>query len=140
MRKETTRAYVATLVEGKGYARNLPWCNRCKTHHQQGSCPPKCGKCNRIGHQEKDCRTRMPAAGGIFLQNVTCYGCRENGHFRNKCPKGRNQQNEGARARACMMGTENPQQNPNVVTVTPFIDIAPAALGTSYEVELADGK
>ncbi|GKE89844.1 putative reverse transcriptase domain-containing protein, partial [Tanacetum coccineum] len=166
MRKETTRAYVATPVDGRGYARNLPWCNRCKTHHQQGPCLPKCGKCNRIGHQEKDCRTRMPAAGGNFLKNVTCYGCGENGHFRNKCPKGRNQQNEGARARACVMGTENPQQNPNVVTgtfllnyhhtcilfdsgaeksfvsnaVTPFIDIAPATLGTSYEVELADGK
>ncbi|GJY20627.1 putative reverse transcriptase domain-containing protein [Tanacetum coccineum] len=108
----------------------------------------------------------MPAAGGNFLQNVTCYGCGEKGHFRNKCPKGRNQQNEGACTRAYVMGTENPQQNPNVVTctfllnyhyvcilfdsgaeksfvstaVTSFIDIAPAALGTSYEVELADGK
>nr|GEZ67226.1 hypothetical protein [Tanacetum cinerariifolium] len=53
----------------------------------------------------------------------------------NKCPKGKNQQNEGARARAYVIGTKNPQQNPNVIT-----DIAPAALGTSYEVELADGK
>ncbi|GKD24313.1 hypothetical protein Tco_1230527, partial [Tanacetum coccineum] len=72
---------------------------------------------------------------------------------------------EGARARACMV-VENPQQNPNVVTgtfllndhyacilfdsgaeksfvssaFTPFIDIAPTALNTSYEVKLADGK
>ncbi|GJS28377.1 reverse transcriptase domain-containing protein [Tanacetum coccineum] len=41
---------------------------------------------------------------------------------------------------------ENPQQNPNVVTefvssaFTPFIDITPNALNTSYEVELTDGK
>ncbi|GKF81623.1 putative reverse transcriptase domain-containing protein, partial [Tanacetum coccineum] len=101
-----------------------------------------------------------------ILQIVTCYGCEEKGHYRNKFPKGRNQSNEGARARAYVMGTENPQQNPNVVTgtfllndhyasilfdsgaeksfvstaFTPFIDIAPAALDTSYEVELADGK
>ncbi|GJX36140.1 putative reverse transcriptase domain-containing protein [Tanacetum coccineum] len=87
------------------------------------------------------------------------------GHLRHMCPKGRNQQNEGARARAYMV-VENPQQNPNVVTgtfllndhyasvlfdsgaersfvsteFTPFIDIAPATLNTSYEVELADGK
>ncbi|GKB80017.1 putative reverse transcriptase domain-containing protein, partial [Tanacetum coccineum] len=76
-----------------------------------------------------------------------------------------NQQNEGTRARAYVV-VENPQQNPNVVTgtfllndhsacilfdsgaeksfvssaFTPFIDIAPTALNTSYEVELADGK
>ncbi|GJW17036.1 hypothetical protein Tco_0024472 [Tanacetum coccineum] len=82
-----------------------------------------------------------------------------------QCPKGRNPPNEGARARAYVV-VENPQQNPNVVTgtfllkdhyacilfdsgaeksfvssaFTPFIDIAPTALNTSYEVELADGK
>ncbi|GJZ56597.1 putative reverse transcriptase domain-containing protein, partial [Tanacetum coccineum] len=86
-------------------------------------------------------------------------------HYKDKCPKGRNQQNEGARARAYVV-VENPQQNPNMVTgmfllndhyacilfdsgaeksfvssaFTPFIDIAPTALNTSYEVELADGK
>ncbi|GJS56840.1 putative reverse transcriptase domain-containing protein [Tanacetum coccineum] len=75
------------------------------------------------------------------------------------------QQNEGARARAYMV-VENPQQNPNVVTgtfllndhyacilfdsgaeksfvssaFTPFINIAPTTLNTSYEVELLDGK
>ncbi|GJX48206.1 putative reverse transcriptase domain-containing protein [Tanacetum coccineum] len=139
---------------------------RCKAHHQQVSCPPKCGKCNRRGNQEKDCQTRMPAAGGDFLQNVTCYGYGKRGNFKNKCPKGRNQQNEGARARAYVMGTENPQQNLNVAmgtfllndhyacilfdsgaeksfvstVFTPFIDIAPAALGTSYEVELVNEK
>nr|GEW83457.1 hypothetical protein [Tanacetum cinerariifolium] len=92
--------------------------------------------------------------------------CGEKGHLRNKCPKRTNQQNEGARVRAYVMRTENPQRNPNMVTCTflvndyyacilfdlgaeksfvstaftPFIDIAPTALNTSYEVELADGK
>nr|GEU87029.1 hypothetical protein [Tanacetum cinerariifolium] len=47
----------------------------------------------------------------------------------------KNLQNERARARAYVMETKNPQHNPNVVTY-----IAPATLGTSYEVELADGK
>nr|GEW23228.1 ankyrin repeat-containing protein [Tanacetum cinerariifolium] len=37
-----------------------------------------------------------------------------NRHFKDKCPKGRNQQNEGARGRAYVV-VENPQQNPNVV-------------------------
>ncbi|GJR67896.1 retrovirus-related pol polyprotein from transposon TNT 1-94, partial [Tanacetum coccineum] len=82
-----------------------------------------------------------------------------------KCPKAGNQQNDGARGRAYVV-VENPQQNPNVVTgtfllndhyacilfdsgaeksfvssaFTHFINIAPATLNTSYEVELADGK
>nr|GFA13406.1 hypothetical protein [Tanacetum cinerariifolium] len=126
-RQETARAYAAAPAEGRGYAGNLP-------------------------------RVRP-------LQDMTCYGCGEKGHFKDKCLKGRNQQNEGARGRAYVV-VENPQQNPNVVVgtfllnnhyacilfdsgaeksfvsfvFTPFIDIAPTSLNTSYEVELADGK
>ncbi|GJX61088.1 putative reverse transcriptase domain-containing protein [Tanacetum coccineum] len=163
-RQETARAYAAVPAEGKVYAGNLPKCNRCNFHHS-GQCPPKCQKCQKAGHLEKDCRVRPPGAGVYPYQDVTCHGCGEKGHFRNRCPKAGNQQNVGARARAYVV-VENPQQNPNVVTgtfllndhyacilfdsgaeksfvssaFTPFIDIAPTALNTSYEVELADGK
>ncbi|GJX45569.1 putative reverse transcriptase domain-containing protein [Tanacetum coccineum] len=82
------------------------------------------------GHIEKDYRVRLQGAGDNSLQNVTCFGCGEKGHYRSKCPKGRNQPNEGVRGRAYVV-VENLQQNPNVVT---------AALNTSYEVQLADGK
>nr|GEY29545.1 hypothetical protein [Tanacetum cinerariifolium] len=100
---------------------------------------------------------------GNALQSVR--SAKELGHFKDKCPKGRNQQNEGARARAYVV-VENTQQNSNVVAgtfllndhytyilfdsgaeksfvssaFTPFIDIAPTSLNTSYEVELADEK
>ncbi|GJU00308.1 putative reverse transcriptase domain-containing protein [Tanacetum coccineum] len=161
---ETARAYVATPTEGKLYAGNLPKCNQCNLHHH-GPCPPKCQKCQRMRHMEKDCRAILPGAGDNFQQNVTCFGCGEKGHFKDKCPKAGNQQNGGAYGRAYVV-VENPQQNPNVVTgtfllndhyacilfdsgaeksfvssaFTPFIDIAPTALNTSYEIELADGK
>ncbi|GKA04998.1 putative reverse transcriptase domain-containing protein [Tanacetum coccineum] len=137
-RQETARAYAAAPTENKGYAGNLPKCNRCNLS-PSGRCPSK--------------------------SNATCYGCGEKGHLKNKCHKAGNQHKEGARARAYVV-VENPQQNSNVVTgtfllndyyacilfdsgaeksfvsstFTPFIDIALIALNTSYEVELADGK
>ncbi|GKA61354.1 putative reverse transcriptase domain-containing protein [Tanacetum coccineum] len=115
------------------------------------------------GHMEKDCRARLQSTGDNFLQNVTCFGCGEKGHYKDRCPKVGNQHNEGARGRAYVV-VENPQHNPNVVmgtfllndhyacilfdygadksfvsfAFTHFIDIAPTALNTSYEIELAD--
>ncbi|GJR73405.1 putative reverse transcriptase domain-containing protein [Tanacetum coccineum] len=59
-----------------------------------------------------------------LLQNVTCFGCGEKGHYKDKCPKAGNQQNDGARGRAYVV-VENPQQNPNVVT-----DLLPTRLGS----------
>ncbi|GKG14641.1 putative reverse transcriptase domain-containing protein, partial [Tanacetum coccineum] len=97
-------------AEGKAYAGNLPKCNLCNVHHF-GRCPLKCQRCQRIGHMEKDCRARIQGAGNDFLQNVTCFGCGEKGHFKDKFPKAGNQQNDGARGRAYVV-VENPQQNP----------------------------
>ncbi|GJV25565.1 putative reverse transcriptase domain-containing protein [Tanacetum coccineum] len=130
-RQETVRAYAAAPAESRGYAGNLPRCNRCNSYHN-GQCPPKCRRCQRTGHQEKDCRARVPGAGVTPLHDVTCYGCGEKGPYKDKCPKGRNQLNEGARGRAYVSFVSS--------AFTPFIDIAPTALNTSYEVELADGK
>nr|GEX41166.1 putative reverse transcriptase domain-containing protein [Tanacetum cinerariifolium] len=113
-RQETVRAYAAALAEGRGYVGNLPKCNRCNFHHNR-QCPPKCPKCQRTGHREKDCRFRVQGAGVTPLQDMTCYGCSKKGHFKDKCPKGRNQQNEGTCGRAYVV-VKNPQQNPNVVT------------------------
>ncbi|GJZ32621.1 putative reverse transcriptase domain-containing protein [Tanacetum coccineum] len=90
-RQETARAYAAVPAEGKVYAGNLPKCNRCNFHHS-GQCPPKCQKCQKAGHLEKDCRVRPPGAGVYPYQDVTCHGCGEKGHFRNRCPKAGNQQ------------------------------------------------
>ncbi|GKB10539.1 putative reverse transcriptase domain-containing protein [Tanacetum coccineum] len=164
-RQEAVWAYVSTPAKGRGYAGNIPRCNHYNSHHNV-QCPPKCRRCQRASHQEKACRVRIPNAGVNSMQNVTCFGCGEKGHYKNKCHRKSNQHNEGACGRAYVMGTENPQQNPNMVTgtfllndhyasilfdlgaeksfvstaFTPFIDIAPAALDTSYEVELPDGK
>ncbi|GJS23224.1 putative reverse transcriptase domain-containing protein [Tanacetum coccineum] len=85
-RQEAARVYVVALAEGRGYVGNLPRCNRCNSHHN-GQCPLKCQRCQRTGHQEKDCRTRVPGAGVTPLQDVTCYECRNHGHYRSHCPE-----------------------------------------------------
>nr|GEZ79252.1 hypothetical protein [Tanacetum cinerariifolium] len=117
-RQETARAYAAAPAEGKTYAGNLPKCNRCNLHHI-GHCPPKCRRCQKLGHIEVDCRTRLPGTDENLIQNVTCYGCGEKGHLRHQCPKGRNQRNERAHGRAYVV-VENPQQNPNVIVRIPL--------------------
>ncbi|GJX64963.1 gag-pol polyprotein [Tanacetum coccineum] len=89
-RSRSAMVYVAAPAKGRGYAGNLPWCNRCKAHHQPGPCPPRCGKCHKFGHQEGECRTRIPVAGGNSLQNVTCFGCRNQGYYRSDCPELKN--------------------------------------------------
>ncbi|GJT27451.1 putative reverse transcriptase domain-containing protein [Tanacetum coccineum] len=59
-------------------------------HHQPGPCPPRCGTCHKLGHQEGDCRTRIPVARDNSLQNVTCFGCGNHGHYRSDCPELKN--------------------------------------------------
>ncbi|GKB19607.1 putative reverse transcriptase domain-containing protein [Tanacetum coccineum] len=48
--------------------------------------------------------------------NAMFFGCGEKGHLKDKCPKARNQQNDGARARAYVV-VENPQQNTMMVRI-----------------------
>ncbi|GJW42385.1 putative reverse transcriptase domain-containing protein [Tanacetum coccineum] len=115
---------------------------------------------------EKDCRVRLQGAGNDFLQNVTCFGCGEKGHFKDKCPKVGNQQNDGARGndlsgdwkstaefrmwsrvRLLLMITTLVFSLIRVLcksfvssAFTHFIDIAPATLNSSYEIKLVDEK
>ncbi|GJR57780.1 putative reverse transcriptase domain-containing protein [Tanacetum coccineum] len=113
-RQKAAKAYVATPAKGRGYARNSPLCNKCRLHHFC-PCPPRCGKCHRIGHHEKDCRARALAASvtGTFLIND---------HY------------------ASILFDSGAEKSFVSTAFTPFIDIAPAALDTRYDVELADGK
>ncbi|GJR61779.1 putative reverse transcriptase domain-containing protein [Tanacetum coccineum] len=146
--QNVARAYTAGNNERKGYAGPLPYCNKCRLHHE-GLCTLRCGNCKKVGHQTRDCRAaiapntqRVPVGN---QQGIICYECGRKGHLR-RCHKLRNQfrgnqtrnkngnktgnQTGGnettARAYAIGGGGTNPDSN--VVT------------DTSYAVELADGR
>nr|GEZ05717.1 hypothetical protein [Tanacetum cinerariifolium] len=87
--------------------------NRNNNHHQQQNRRQETARAYATAPAEgRGYARNLPRVRP--LQDVTCYGCGEKGHFKDKFLKGRNQQNEGARARAYVV-VENPQQNPNVV-------------------------
>ncbi|GJR23973.1 putative reverse transcriptase domain-containing protein [Tanacetum coccineum] len=70
-------------------------------------------------------KVRLPGTGDNHLRNVTCYGYGTfllNDHY------------------ASVLFDSGTERSFVSLEFIPFIDIAPAALNTSYEVELADGK
>ncbi|GKB90872.1 reverse transcriptase domain-containing protein [Tanacetum coccineum] len=90
-----TRAYTIRANERMAYARNLPYCNKCKLHHV-GPCTVKCSKCKRVGHMTRDCKASVAAMNQrAHVANpkatITCYECGRLGNFRNECQKLRNQ-------------------------------------------------
>ncbi|GJZ34026.1 reverse transcriptase domain-containing protein [Tanacetum coccineum] len=92
---DVARAYTIGANGKKAYARNLPYCNKCKWHHV-GPCTVKCSKCKRVGHMTRDCKAPIAAMNqrthvANLKATITCYECGRLGHFRNECQKLRNQ-------------------------------------------------
>ncbi|GKB12164.1 putative reverse transcriptase domain-containing protein, partial [Tanacetum coccineum] len=160
--QNVARAYTAGNNERRGYAGPLPYCNKCRMHHE-GLCTMRCGNCKKVGHQTRDCRaaiapnTQRAPVGN--QQGIICYECGRPRHFRKDCPKLRSQN-----PYAIGGGGTNPDSN--VVTGTfllnncyasmlfdsgadrsfvsttfsALLDVTPTTLDTSYAVELADGR
>ncbi|GKB06179.1 putative reverse transcriptase domain-containing protein [Tanacetum coccineum] len=145
------RAYtVGNNVERKGYARVLPYCSKCRMHHE-GPCMAKCGNCKRVGHMTRDCRTTIAATPQRAPNHENKTG--------NKTG------NNEAKARAYVIGG-GAGPDSNVITGTfllnnryatmlfdsgadrsfvsttlsTLLNVIPSTLDTSYAVELADGR
>ncbi|GKB28844.1 putative reverse transcriptase domain-containing protein [Tanacetum coccineum] len=79
-RQETVKAYAATPTENNRYAGNLPLCKKYNMHNT-GPCNVKCQTCNKVGHQNRNCKNKGPATGSNQQPLlVTCHACGEKGH------------------------------------------------------------
>nr|GEW43143.1 hypothetical protein [Tanacetum cinerariifolium] len=56
--QNVARAYTARNNERKGYVGSLPYCSKCKLHHE-GLCTIRCGNYKKIRHQTRDCRVTV---------------------------------------------------------------------------------
>ncbi|GKF14734.1 reverse transcriptase domain-containing protein, partial [Tanacetum coccineum] len=97
-------AYTTGTAEKKQYGGSKPLCSKCNYHHD-GPCAPKCYKCNKVGHFDRDCRST--------------------GHFKKECPKLKNNNNHGnqvrggnAPAKVYAVGHVGINPDSNVVTGT----------------------
>ncbi|GJW95464.1 putative reverse transcriptase domain-containing protein [Tanacetum coccineum] len=104
---ETTPAIIIRTTGDRGI---------CGGRHH-GCCMTKCFKCEKIGHMAKDCKGKVVTTGANAQPIVTCYGCREKGHTRNRCPKRNDRPAGNAQGQAYVMGEGHQNKGPNVVTV-----------------------
>ncbi|GJS30062.1 putative reverse transcriptase domain-containing protein [Tanacetum coccineum] len=108
-------AYTAGFGERKEYDGTLPLRNKCKFHHN-GQCTIKCANYKRVGHLTRDCRS--PAATNN-QRNLTCYECRNQGHYKSDFSelKNRNHENQAeateARGMVYALGGGETNQDPN---------------------------
>ncbi|GJS88719.1 putative reverse transcriptase domain-containing protein [Tanacetum coccineum] len=162
--QNVARAYTAGNNERKGYAGPLPYCNKCRMHHE-GLCTMRCGNCKKVGD------ISIGLLGLTFQKD--CPKMRKIRTVENQTRKTQNGNKTGnqtggnettARAYAIGGGGTNPDSN--VVTSTfllnncyasmlfdsgtdrsfvsttfsALLDVTLTALDTSYAIELADGR
>nr|GEW60225.1 hypothetical protein [Tanacetum cinerariifolium] len=129
-------------------------------------CTIKCHKCGKVGHKVRYCKEKSVAMGANAQPIWTCYDCGEQGPTKNRCRKKvKKKEVREVHGRDYAIKDAEPQ-GLNVLTGTillnkhyafvlfdsgsersfvdtrfsTMLDIDPIKIGTSYEVELADGR
>ncbi|GKD67696.1 putative reverse transcriptase domain-containing protein [Tanacetum coccineum] len=66
-------------IHDEKLGRKIPTTNSTSFNHVQPNCPPKCYNCGKMGHKEKDCRSKNVSSGTNARPAVVCYECGERG-------------------------------------------------------------
>ncbi|GKE71757.1 putative reverse transcriptase domain-containing protein, partial [Tanacetum coccineum] len=106
------RACTVGNSEKKGYVGSLPYCNKCKLHHE-GQCIVKCMNCKKIGHMTRDCRVAVAATAQRALN------------------RGNKTANNEARGRAYALGGGDGNPDSNVVTDVRYTKLADGGIAGS---------
>nr|GEZ99900.1 hypothetical protein [Tanacetum cinerariifolium] len=89
-RESIARAYMARSNERKRYVGSLPYCNKCRLHHE-GLCNIRCENYKKAGYLTRDYRVAVTSntQGSVVgnQQGNVCYECGRQRHFRKDCPK-----------------------------------------------------
>nr|GEU69852.1 putative reverse transcriptase domain-containing protein [Tanacetum cinerariifolium] len=93
--------------EKKGYVGPLPYCNKCKLHHE-GPCIMKFGKCNKVAHMARDRKNAVvvPTTQRALVVNQrvpTCFEC--------------------GRGKACVLGGGEANLDSNIVIELGSFDV-----------------
>ncbi|GJS11639.1 putative reverse transcriptase domain-containing protein [Tanacetum coccineum] len=141
--QNVARAYIAGNHEKNGYEGTLPFCNRCKLHHE-GQCTVKCRNCKRVVHLAKDCRSVVTkttqGTPGPNQGAVTCKAYILGGGDANpgsNTVTGTFLLNDH---HAYMLFDSGADRSFVSNTFSALLDIIPSALDVSYAIELADGR
>ncbi|GJU62179.1 putative reverse transcriptase domain-containing protein [Tanacetum coccineum] len=108
--ENVARAYTAGNNERRGYVGPLPYCNKCRLHHE-GLCTMRCGNCKKVGHQTRECR----AAIAPNTQRAPDHGNQTRNKNGNKTGNQTGGNDATAKAYAISGGGTNPDSN--IVTV-----------------------
>nr|GEU81002.1 putative reverse transcriptase domain-containing protein [Tanacetum cinerariifolium] len=131
---DVARAYTIRANEKKAYAKDLPYCNKCKLHHV-GPCIVKCSNCKRVGHMTRDCKASVATMNQrAHVANpkatITCYECERLGYFRDECQKliNQDQVNQTWKEKAPRNSSETEDKSDekrlkDVPTVRDFLDV-----------------
>ncbi|GKD67793.1 putative reverse transcriptase domain-containing protein [Tanacetum coccineum] len=139
-RPDVARAYTAGNNERSCYAGIHPFCNKCRLHHV-GPSTMKCTNYKKTGHMARDCKSQAATTNQMALvynqrtpvnnqrasmvnqrASATYFEYGRYGHYRQDCPKLKNQNrsnqatNAEARGRVYALGGGENNKDSNVVT------------------------
>ncbi|GKC31910.1 RNA-directed DNA polymerase, eukaryota, partial [Tanacetum coccineum] len=83
--------YVSCFVPLKGISDIVSLLRRLKGALVSSGYELSSRRCQKIGHQSKDYRSKTPATGSKSKHAVTCFGCGEQVHYKNRFPRLKNQ-------------------------------------------------